>query len=167
MSQVGKLNYSFAYSPAYALTSKPEDIIAAENAEELNSHWWMDMYAWGRYPEAAWNYLEANGLAPEVEEGDFELLREGTPDFMGLNYYQTTTFEKNPLEGGVGSAEMNTTGKRELRRIQEFLECLKQSKIQTWKERIGIGILIHKDCGSLFAGLQIDISFLFLLVKMA
>ncbi|KLV26915.1 glycoside hydrolase family 1 protein [Niallia circulans] len=108
----GKIGPSFAYSPAYALTSKPEDIIAAENAEELNSHWWMDMYAWGRYPEAAWNYLEANGLAPEVEEGDFELLREGTPDFMGLNYYQTTTFEKNPLEGGVGSAEMNTTGKK-------------------------------------------------------
>ncbi|KAB7663637.1 glycoside hydrolase family 1 protein [Bacillus sp. B1-b2] len=108
----GKIGPSFAYSPAYALTSKPEDILAAENAEELNSHWWMDIYAWGQYPEAAWNYLEANGLAPEVEEGDFQLLKLGTPDFMGLNYYQTTTFEKNPLEGGVGSAEMNTTGKK-------------------------------------------------------
>lgn len=108
----GKIGPSFAYSPAYALTSKPEDILAAENAEEFNSHWWMDVYAWGKYPEATWNYLEANGLAPKVEEGDFELLQEGTPDFMGLNYYQTTTYEKNPLEGGVGSAQMNTSGKK-------------------------------------------------------
>ena len=108
----GKIGPSFAYSPAYALTSKPEDILAAEAAEELNNHWWMDIYAWGRYPKAAWNYLEQNGLAPTIEEGDFELLRAGTPDFMGLNYYQTTTYEANPLVGGVGAGEMNTTGKK-------------------------------------------------------
>ncbi|WP_409293049.1 glycoside hydrolase family 1 protein [Peribacillus sp. SCS-37] len=108
----GKIGPSFAYSPAYALTSDPQDILAAENAEELNSHWWMDIYAWGRYPQAAWSYLEMNGLAPEIQEGDFELLKEGKPDFMGLNYYQSTTFEKNPLQGGVGAGEMNTTGKK-------------------------------------------------------
>ncbi|MGG0719616.1 glycoside hydrolase family 1 protein [Robertmurraya massiliosenegalensis] len=108
----GKIGPSFAYSPAYSLTSNPKDIIAAENAEELNNHWWMDIYAWGRYPKAAWNYLEKNGLTPTIEEGDFELLRKGTPDFMGLNYYQTTTYEENPLEGGVGAADMNTTGKK-------------------------------------------------------
>jgi 6-phospho-beta-glucosidase len=108
----GKIGPSFAYSPAYALTANPMDVIAAENAEELNSHWWMDIYAWGRYPKAAWNYLEKKGVAPKVEEGDFELLLEGKPDFMGLNYYQTTTFEQNPLEGGVGGSEMNTSGKK-------------------------------------------------------
>jgi 6-phospho-beta-glucosidase len=52
------------------------------------------------------------GLAPIVEEGDFELLKEGKPDFMGVNYYQSTTFEENPLVGGVGAGEMNTTGKK-------------------------------------------------------
>ncbi|PLT28791.1 glycoside hydrolase family 1 protein [Peribacillus deserti] len=108
----GKIGPSFAYSPAYAASSNPKDIIAAENAEELNSHWWMDIYAWGKYPRAAWSYLEKNNLAPVVAEGDFELLKEGKPDFMGLNYYQTTTFEVNPLEGGVTSGEMNTSGKK-------------------------------------------------------
>jgi 6-phospho-beta-glucosidase len=108
----GKIGPSFAYGPAYALTSKPGDILAAEAAEELNNHWWMDVYAWGKYPKAAWNYLEQNGLAPTIEDGDFELLRAGTPDFMGLNYYQTTTYEENPLVGGVGAGEMNTTGKK-------------------------------------------------------
>lgn len=108
----GKIGPSFAYNPAYPLTSNPRDILAAENAEELNSHWWMDIYAWGTYPKAAWNYLESNGLAPIIEEGDLALLREGKPDFMGLNYYQTTTFEDNPLEGGVSQGEMNTSGKK-------------------------------------------------------
>lgn len=107
----GKIGPSFAYSPAYAATSKPTDIIAAENAEEFTSHWWMDVYAWGKYPEATWNYLEKNGLAPKVEEGDFELLKAGKPDFMGVNYYQTTTYEENPLDG-VTEGHFNTSGKK-------------------------------------------------------
>lgn len=108
----GKIGPSFAYSPAYPATSIPADILAGENAEELNSHWWLDIYTWGKYPKAAWNYLEEQELAPVVEEGDFALLKEGKPDFMGVNYYQTTTFEANPLAGGVGAGEMNTTGRK-------------------------------------------------------
>ncbi|MBP2242087.1 6-phospho-beta-glucosidase [Cytobacillus eiseniae] len=108
----GKIGPSFAYSPAYAASSNPVDILAAENAEELNNFWWMDMYAWGKYPKMAWDYLERKGVAPLLEEGDFELLQEGKPDFMGVNYYQSTTFESNPLEDGVGAGKMNTTGKK-------------------------------------------------------
>lgn len=108
----GKIGPSFAYSPAYPLTSKPEDLLAAENAEELNSHWWMDIYAWGKYPKAALQYLTEKGAAPVMEEGDEELLKEGKPDFMGLNYYQSGTYESNPLEGGTAEGEMNTSGKK-------------------------------------------------------
>jgi 6-phospho-beta-glucosidase len=107
----GLIGPSFAYSPAYALSSKPEDILASENAEELNNHWWMDVYAWGEYPKLIWNYLEREGLAPTIEEGDMELLKSATPDFMGVNYYRTSTYEENPLDG-VGSGAMNTTGKK-------------------------------------------------------
>lgn len=107
----GKIGPSFAYSPAYAATSSPRDILAAENAEEFNSHWWMDVYAWGKYPQATWNYLVEQGLAPQVEEGDFDLLQAGKPDFMGVNYYQTTTYEANPLDG-VAEGHFNTSGKK-------------------------------------------------------
>jgi len=108
----GKIGPSFAYSPAYATTSKPEDIIAAENAEEFLSHWWLDVYVWGTYPKATWNYLTKAGLAPEVYESDFELLKEGKPDFIGVNYYQSTTFEKNPLDGVTMEGRFNNTGKK-------------------------------------------------------
>ncbi|WP_040978145.1 glycoside hydrolase family 1 protein [Oceanobacillus jeddahense] len=108
----GKIGPSFAYSPAYAATSKPEDVLAAENAEEFTSHWWMDVYVWGTYPKAAWDYLERKGIAPHVEVGDFELLRENKPDFMGVNYYQTTTFEKNTLDGVTSEGNFNTSGEK-------------------------------------------------------
>lgn len=107
----GKIGPSFAYSPSYASSSKPEDVLAAENAEELNAHWWMDIYAWGTYPKVAMDYLVRKGLAPTMESGDLALLKEGKPDFMGVNYYQTTTFEKNPLDG-VSEGKMNTSGKK-------------------------------------------------------
>jgi 6-phospho-beta-glucosidase len=107
----GKIGPSFAYGPAYTYSSNPSDILAAENAEDFLNHWWMDIYAWGKYPVAAWNYLEEKGLAPTVEDGDFELLKEGIPDFMGVNYYQTKTYEKNPLDG-VSTGVFNTSGKK-------------------------------------------------------
>ncbi|WP_182200829.1 glycoside hydrolase family 1 protein [Paraliobacillus salinarum] len=107
----GKIGPSFAYSPAYSSDSHPKNILAAENAEEFNSHWWMDIYAWGTYPQAAWSYLEENGLAPTIEKGDMELLKSAKPDFMGLNYYQTMTVEHNPLDG-VGLGKINTSGKK-------------------------------------------------------
>ena len=108
----GKIGPSFAYSPAYPFSPKPEDILAAENAEEFNAHWWMDVYAWGEYPKVTWNYLEAKGIAPQLEPGDLELLKAGKPDFMGVNYYQTTTFEKNPLDGVTESGHFNNTGQK-------------------------------------------------------
>ncbi|MFD1067629.1 glycoside hydrolase family 1 protein [Oceanobacillus locisalsi] len=108
----GKIGPSFAYSPAYAKTSKPEDVLAADNAEEFTSHWWMDVYAWGEYPQVAWNYLTRNGIAPRIEKEDLELLKAGKPDFMGINYYQTTTYEKNPLNGVTLDGHFNTTGEK-------------------------------------------------------
>lgn len=109
----GKIGPSFAYSPAYPASNKPEDIIAAENAEELTSFWWMDVYAWGEYPKAMWDYLVREGQAPEILPGDMELLKAGKPDFMGMNYYQTATYAMNPLDGACANAgSMNTTGKK-------------------------------------------------------
>ncbi|KAB2331085.1 glycoside hydrolase family 1 protein [Bacillus mesophilum] len=108
----GKIGPSFAYKPYYPVDSNPQNILAFENSEDLNNYYWMDMYAWGRYPVTAWKFLEENGLAPEIEEGDFELLASAKPDFMGVNYYRTTTVEENPKDGGVDIGVKNVTGKK-------------------------------------------------------
>ena len=107
----GKIGPSFALNPGYPATCNPEDVLAFEDEEELNAHWWMDVYVWGEYPVAGMKFLREMGWAPTVLEGDTELLKAGKPDFMGVNYYKTGTFEKNPLDG-VGVGVFNTTGKK-------------------------------------------------------
>ena len=64
----GMIGPSFAYAPCYPNTSKPEDVLAAENAEEFLNHWWMDIYVFGEYPKVAYNYLKERGLEPNIED---------------------------------------------------------------------------------------------------
>lgn len=106
----GKIGPSFAYGPAYSYSSHPEAVLASENAEDFLNHWWLDVYCWGKYPTAVWKYLEEQGLAPTIHEGDFELLAAGKPDFMGVNYYQTGAYDVNP--DGVLAGEENHDGKK-------------------------------------------------------
>ena len=107
----GKIAPSFAYSPAYPLTSKPADVLAFENAEAFTNDWWLDVYCRGRYPDVPLHYLCERGLGPTIEDGDLDLLARGKPDFLGVNYYQTIAYEANPLDG-VSEGTMNTTGQK-------------------------------------------------------
>jgi 6-phospho-beta-glucosidase len=107
----GKIGPSFAYSPSYPLTSNPEDVLAFENAEAFTNDWWLDVYCRAKYPPVPFSRLCELGLAPTIEEGDLELLEQGIPDFLGVNYYQTITYEANPLDG-VSEGAMNTTGEK-------------------------------------------------------
>ncbi|MGL5379539.1 glycoside hydrolase family 1 protein [Clostridium sp.] len=108
----GMIGPSFAYSPAYPYSCTPEDILAAENAEDINSSWWLDVYCKGEYPTYALNYYKNTGEAPTIEEGDYELLKKGKPDFMGINYYRTMTVKANSLDGVGICDEINNTGKK-------------------------------------------------------
>jgi 6-phospho-beta-glucosidase len=107
----GKIGPSFAYSPAYALTGKPSDVLAFENAEAFTNDWWLDVYCRGRYPEVPFRYLCERGLGPTIRDGDLELLEKASPDFLGVNYYQTMTYEANSLDG-VSEGTLNTTGQK-------------------------------------------------------
>src|SRR3712207_4162097 len=81
----GKIGRSFAYSPAYPLTSRPEDVLAFENAEAFTNDWWLDVYFLGAYPDTPLRYLRDAGLAPTIADGDRELLARGMPDFIVVN----------------------------------------------------------------------------------
>ena len=88
----------------------PSDFLwgSASAAYQVEGAWDSDgkgVYAYGRYPRAALAYLEANGVAPVFEEGDNAIMKEAAQlvDFMGVNYYQTTTVEFNDIDG-VGTS---------------------------------------------------------------
>ena len=107
----GQIGPSFAYGPNYSVSSQPKDVMAAEDAEELDANFWMDVYILGKYPIIAKKYLKDQGLLFTEEEGDEALLIAGKPDFLGINYYQTNTMAFNPIDG-VGLGKMNTTGEK-------------------------------------------------------
>lgn len=102
---------SFALSPSYPASSRPDDIVASDNADEFLNHWWLDVYCRGLYPMVPFTHLQSLGLLPEVTAADDELLKSARPDFLGVNYYQSLTYTTNPI-GGVTEGHYNTTGQR-------------------------------------------------------
>ncbi|MDQ0363036.1 glycoside hydrolase family 1 protein [Breznakia pachnodae] len=82
---------------AYPQTSKPEDMIAAANAEDFLMYMFLDMSVYGTYPKSVQNYLKDLGLFYPLEK-DKELLESNTSDFIGLNYYTSTCIKAKPDE---------------------------------------------------------------------
>ena len=114
MGFTGMIGASFAYTPSYALNCDPINAMSKVNYDDLKNFWWMDIYAYGRYPKAAMKYLQDRGFAPDIQEGDMEILKEAASkiSFMGVNYYQSCVCEYNPLDGVTPYGTMNTTGKK-------------------------------------------------------
>lgn len=95
----GLVGSAIGYSAIYPLSSKPEDVMAAQNANDLRNYYYLDIYFKGHYNVAAFNYLEKNGLAPKIDPGDMEIIKEGTSDFLALNNYasECAKFASNDL----------------------------------------------------------------------
>ncbi|MGI6229958.1 MAG: glycoside hydrolase family 1 protein [Tractidigestivibacter sp.] len=110
----GMVGSVIGYSPIYPLTSRAEDVMAAQNAHDLRNGYYLDIYFKGKYTDSALAYLDAHGLAPKIEPGDMELIKSGTSDMLGLNYYASECACACPDDG---THEMrwngvNLTGKK-------------------------------------------------------
>lgn len=108
----GQIGPSFAYGPGYSLDSRPESILAMDNVNELTQYFWMDVYAWGHYPKTVLKQMNKFGLTIDIQPGDEALLKAGKPDFMGVNYYQTSTVTDMKLDEVLEPAKPNYTGKK-------------------------------------------------------
>ena len=76
-----------AIQVVYPNSSKSEDVLAAENAEELTEFYMLDMSVRGEYPPYVTGYLKRHDLYPKTEPEDAEALKASRPDFIGINYY--------------------------------------------------------------------------------
>lgn len=110
----GKIGASFAQHPSYALDCRPENAMAKVDYDDLKNYWWMDIYAYGRYPKAAMKYIEAKGVAPKIECEDMKIIEEAAKkiNFMGINYYRSDVVAYNPIDGVSSSGVFNTTGEK-------------------------------------------------------
>ena len=110
----GLVGSAIGYSPVYPLTSSAADCMAAQNAQALRNDYYTDIYFKGFYNKAALTYLKAHNLAPVIEEGDMELIREGTSDFLALNYYASECAKACPEGEGkeIRYNGVNRSGKK-------------------------------------------------------
>ncbi len=90
--------------PAYPMTPDPEDMLAVRQFENQN-YAFTDIHVRGEYPGYLKRYLKENNVEIEFEEGDAELLKEHTVDFISFSYYMSTAMAHNPevYEGSEGN----------------------------------------------------------------
>lgn len=72
----------------YPKSEKPEDYLAAEYMSAFRNWLFLDAAVYGKYNHLAWRLLKALSATPDIEEGDMELMRDNTADFIAFNYYK-------------------------------------------------------------------------------
>lgn len=89
-----------SYPTLYPATCHPKDIFIAKQAQDLMAFSYLDMYVYGEYPAYYQNHLKVQGIYPIVKEEDAQILKEGACDYLGLNWYCTSTIKHgNPKDG--------------------------------------------------------------------
>lgn len=91
MCPIAKIGPAPNISVVYPESSKPEDILAAQNFSAIRNWLYLDMAVFGRYNSIAWSYMGEKGYVPDIYEGDMEILGNAKPDFIAFNYYATAT----------------------------------------------------------------------------
>ena len=85
-----------AYIPSYPMTCRPEDVLESIffNHEK---EFFLDVQCRGYYPAYKLKEYERNGIALKTEDADAEIIKEGTVDYIGFSYYNSTvsTIDEN------------------------------------------------------------------------
>ncbi|MED4227284.1 6-phospho-beta-glucosidase [Neobacillus cucumis] len=90
-SQIGCM---LVYAPVYAFDSNPENVMYALREEQIFNYYCGDVQVRGEYPAFAKRYFEENGIKLDIQDGDLEIIKEGTVDYIGFSYYMSRTERK-------------------------------------------------------------------------
>ncbi|CAH1190653.1 6-phospho-beta-glucosidase [Paenibacillus sp. JJ-223] len=101
-----------AAGTVYPYTSNPEDVWKAMELDR-ESFFFIDVQSKGEYPGYTKRFFRERGIELQMEEGDLELLRENTVDYIGFSYYASRCTSadpevlKNSTEGNVFGSVKN------------------------------------------------------------
>ncbi len=79
----------------YPRTCAPADVLATQS-KNLDNHFYSDVMVFGEYPRLKTVELKKLGYYPQMEEGDLEIIKEGTVDFVSFSYYMSMTESVDP-----------------------------------------------------------------------
>jgi len=90
-----KIGCMLAGGNTYPNTPNPEDVFKSMQ-EDREGYFFIDVQARGYYPSYAVKQLERKGIVIPFEEGDKELLRDNTVDFISFSYYSSRLTSADP-----------------------------------------------------------------------
>lgn len=97
-----KIGAMVSHVPIYAYSCNPEDIMLAER-EMHQRFFFPDVHVRGYYPSYALKEFEREGFDIGIEDGDADILRKGTVDYLGLSYYMSTTVKSDVVRDNTGN----------------------------------------------------------------
>lgn len=87
----GQIGHVVAMQVIYPATSSPEDVLAAQNAQDELQWSFLDLSIKGHYSPHFQAYLKQYDIYPEILIEDEHYLTSYHPDFIGVNYYASCT----------------------------------------------------------------------------
>jgi len=97
--QIGAM---ISHVPIYPYSSHPEDVMLAEKSMRQR-YFFPDVQARGYYPNYALKEFEREGYQIPILEGDDEILKNGTVDYIGFSYYMSTTVKHDATVNNTGN----------------------------------------------------------------
>lgn len=98
-----KIGLMIAGSMVYGYTCNPEDQKKAQASMDMSNWFCGDVQVRGHYPYYAKRYFKENNVTVRMEEGDLDIIKEGTVDFYSFSYYMSSTASVAPVEGAQGN----------------------------------------------------------------
>ncbi|MBD5515437.1 MAG: glycoside hydrolase family 1 protein [Lachnospiraceae bacterium] len=91
-----KMGNMTLFATKYPNTCNPDDILRCQK-EMRNMNWFTsDVQVRGYYPSYSERFFEEYDIVVRKEEGDDEILRQGTVDFFTFSYYMSTCESADP-----------------------------------------------------------------------
>lgn len=95
-----KIGSMVAYFTTYPYTCKPEDALAMQQDDQMKNLFYLDILNGGKYPYYSKAYFRDNNINIDIKDGDLEIIKEHTADFVGMSYYNSmiSSNDENQLE---------------------------------------------------------------------
>lgn len=100
------------YIPTYSIDCNPENILYAQQEARFLNNFCADVQVRGEYPSFIHRHFREQNIKLEIHDGDLDLIKKFTVDFISFSYYMSRTEmkEKNStetLEGNIVAGVKN------------------------------------------------------------
>ncbi|MED4972125.1 glycoside hydrolase family 1 protein [Geobacillus kaustophilus NBRC 102445] len=93
-----KIGCMILAAPVYPYDCNPENVMHALEEERLLNFFCADVQVRGEYPPFIQRVFDERGVKLDIREGDLELIKEHTVDYIGLSYYMSVTQKKDKTD---------------------------------------------------------------------